>query len=66
MTEYYDLSPTHTADPRTAARVRSHPRRFCYAMQSPGPITDLPTLSWSCSLTGRRRDPRNELAGPMS
>jgi hypothetical protein len=47
MTEYHDLSPTHTGDPRNAARVRSHPYRFSYRLEETLSITDPPTLSWN-------------------
>lgn len=46
MTEYYDLSPNHSADARVAARRRAHSYAFSYVLEDRGPIADPPELSW--------------------
>lgn len=47
MTEYYELSPTHSVDARNAARAGDHPHGFRYLMRDAGFIADVPELSWT-------------------
>ena len=47
MTEYYELSPTHSMDARNAARAGGNPYSFSYVLEDPGLIVDPPELSWT-------------------